>query len=140
MRGVEGLIRLHRWQLDEKRRTMAEIERLREDLLQQSERLETEIAAEQQAASGEAAFAYSAFARNAIRRRTIIARSLAEVEGRITLMREQVADAFQELKKYEILQENRDRRSRGELARRQTLEQDEIGLQGYRRRRTDRLE
>lgn len=134
MKGVEGLIRLHRWQLDEKRRALVEIERLREDLLERSERLEREIAAERQVAGGDTAFAFGAFAEGAIARRATIARSLAEVEGQITRMREQVAEAFQDLKKYEILQENRARREQAERARRQGLEQDEIGLQGFRRR------
>lgn len=141
MKVVASLIRLHRWQLDEKRRVLAGIEQFRDDLQHQIERLEAEIAAEQQtaaAAGGDAAFAYGNYALGAIARRATLNQSLADVERQITVLREQVAEAFQELKKYELLQEQRGRRARDQQARRQTAEQDEIGLQGFRRRGRDK--
>ena len=140
MKGLGGLTRLHRWQLDEKRRTLAGIEQFRDDLQRQLQRLDAEIAAEQHAASGnlDAAFTFGNYAQTAIERRATIARSLADVEAQITAMRDQVAEAFQELKKYEILQENRGRRAQAEQNRRQTAEQDEMGLQGFRRRARDK--
>jgi len=135
MKAVKGLIRLHRWQLDEKRRNLADLERMKEEFERQVERLEAEIAAEQKVASDvEARFAYGAYAQTAVRRRATLQRSIADLNSQILAAREEVAAAFQEVKKYELLQEQRDRRIREWTARREQSIQDEVAIQGYRRR------
>jgi flagellar export protein FliJ len=135
MKAVKGLIRLHRWQLDEKRRNLADLERMKEEFERQVERLEAEIAAEQKVASDvEARFAYGAYAQTTVRRRATLQRSIADLNSQILAAREEVAAAFQEVKKYELLQEQRDRRIREWTTRREQSIQDEVAIQGYRRR------
>ena len=42
--------------------------------------------------------------------------------------------AFEELKRYEIAEENRSAKEAAEIARKEQIESDEIGLEGHRRR------
>ena len=135
MKAVHGLIRLYRWQLDEKRRNLGDLERMKEDFERQVARLDTEILAEQKAANDEEArFAYGAYAQMAVQRRAIILQSIADLTVQILAAREDVAQAFQEIKKYEILQEQRDRRTREWTSRKEQSAQDEMAIQGFRRR------
>jgi flagellar protein FliJ len=135
MRAMNGMIRLHRWQLDEKRRNLGDLERMKEQFERQVGLLDAEIAAEQIAASNdEGRFAYGAYAQTAVQRRATLTRSIADLTTQILTARENVADAFQEVKKYEILSEQRERRARESTTRRDQSLQDEMALQGYRRR------
>jgi flagellar export protein FliJ len=135
MKAVSGLIRLHRWQLDEKRRNLGDLERMKEDFERQVARLDAEILAEQKVANDhEARFAYGAYAQIAVQRRGTIQRSIADLTVQILAAREDVAQAFQEIKKYEILQEQRDRRTREWTTRKEQSSQDEMAIQGFRRR------
>ena len=71
--------------MDEKRRALAELQALADKLMKDGERLEREIAAEQEIArnSPEAAFGYGGFAKQAIERRHRLAESVAQVEHQI---------------------------------------------------------
>jgi flagellar FliJ protein len=135
MKAVNGLIRLHRWQLDEKRRNLGDLERMKEDFERQITRLDTEIMAEQKVATDlEARMAYGAYAQMTVQRRATLQRSIADLTTQILVAREDVAQAFQEVKKYEILQEQRDRRTREWTTRKEQSNQDEMAIQGFRRR------
>ena len=78
MKGLDNLIRLHRWQLNEKRRHLVELERLTQRLAAQIRELEVEIRNEQQVAgsSTEAAITYGDYARAAIGRMLDLVESL----------------------------------------------------------------
>src|SRR5262249_12106862 len=110
---------------------LAELERLEEKLKGEAKRLIEELAAEQQAASGspEGAFAYAGYAKAVLDRQAKLDHSLAEVQGQIAQAREALADAFAEVKRYEMAQAGRVRRARASLARRQQLQQDELAMQ-----------
>ena len=56
-------------------------------------------------------------------------------EEQVAEAREKLNDAYRDLKKYEIAQESRDTREALELVRREQETLDEIGLQGYRRKK-----
>lgn len=136
MRAIDSLIRLHRHRLDEKRRHLAELDRLAERLRNEGLRLEQELLNEQAAAaaSPEARHAYTNFARELNERRAKLAASLEKVEGQMAAAREALADAFQEVKRYEITAANRQKRERQLVSRRLQVEQDEVAVQLYRRR------
>jgi flagellar FliJ protein len=135
MRAMNGMIRLHRWQLDEKRRNLGDLERMKEQFERQVGLLDAEITAEQSAANNdEGRFAYGAYAQIAVQRRATLVRSVTDLTAQILTAREDVADAFQEVKKYEILSEQRERRAKEWTSRRDQSLQDEMALQGYRRR------
>ena len=57
-----------------------------------------------------------------------------EIIDRIAAAQEEVNAAFRELKKYELVLENWERRERQKQERREQAEMDEAGLQGFRRR------
>ena len=73
MSALESLIRLHRWQLDERRRQLAELDTLGDKLRLEQTRLTAEERQEQSvaASSHEAATAYGPYARRLIERRDL---------------------------------------------------------------------
>ncbi len=134
---LKNLIQIHEWEVDEKRRKLGELLRLLDNLEAQARALEEELVHEQQAAAespDEAGFQYGGYAETVIERRERINESIAQMEVAIADSREDLREAFVELKKYEVAQENRDRRAALEENRRSQLELDEIGLQTFRRK------
>ena len=136
MRTLSTLIRMHRFQLDEKRRALTDLENLRSDLIGQRDKMEAELKAEQEIAKKVevGAFAYAGFARGVIARREKLAGSLAEIDARIEDARQDVAAAFQDLKRHEIALAQRKRRQREEADRREQIALDEVSLDMHRRR------
>lgn len=137
MSSLQSLIRLHRFQLDERRRQLADLDQLATKLRQERQRLDVEQQVEQTVAaqSIEAAQTYGTYARSLIERRRRLDQSLAEVEQQIAQAREALAEAFQEVKRYEITADNRERQQRQKLARRQQALMDELGLDRHARRK-----
>ena len=136
MKGLPNLIRLHRWRLDEKRKNLAELERLAADLRQQAAHLEQELKGEQTAAARapeEAGYAYGRYANRVIARREAIAASLAEVKTKIAQAAAAVTEAFRELKRFEIAQERREQAELAKAAKAERAVLDEMGLQGHRK-------
>lgn len=142
MNELKTLIRLHRWKLDERRRELAELQALADRLAEERRRLEEEVLAEQAAAraSGDAAFGYGNYARGVIDRRRRLEESIAQVERQIAAATEEMAEAFQELKRHEIAQEGRDRREMEKLRRRENAMLDEVAITGFARRRREAAE
>ena len=135
MSTLESLIRLHRWQVDERRRQVAELEGLSEKLRQEMARLEEERAVEQTAAGASflARHVYPGYIRRALERQKTLEQSLAETEAQIAQARDALAEAFQELKRYEVASANRDRLRMTAAARRERLETDAIAIANFRR-------
>jgi flagellar export protein FliJ len=130
----ETLIRLKRFQVDEKRRQVAQIEAMVAEFERMATDLEREITIEQDRAgiNDPAHFAYPTYAKAAIQRRDNLKRSAAELQGQLEDARTQLADAFEELKKVEILEERDQVRGRGVEAAREQAELDRIGAQRIR--------
>lgn len=135
MKGIDGLIRLHRWKLDEKRQILAELERLAARLRQELVDLEHEVADEQKiaASSTDAMATYGQYANAVIARRAKLNQSLSEIEERMRAALEAVTDAFRELKKYELVKARRDKTAQDQEKRQQQAVLDELGLALYRR-------
>ncbi|HEX7007844.1 MAG TPA: hypothetical protein VF274_11930 [Alphaproteobacteria bacterium] len=138
MKALYNLVRVHRWQLDEKRRQFAQLEKLRADLGRQDAKLAEEMAAEQEAAAraGAAATTYPAYLQEARARQQRVANSIAEVERQMITAQQDIAEAFAELKKYETALAHMEKR---ELARRERVEriaQDELAMSMHRRKKT----
>jgi flagellar FliJ protein len=133
---LDSLIRLHRWQLDERRRDLATLEDLAAKLVEERARLDAEDVREQAvaAASPEAAFGYAAYAGGLIDRRRKLERSRVETAERIVEAREALAQAFQEVKRYEIAAATRLRQLQQQEARRQQQVLDDLGTEGFRRK------
>lgn len=139
MKALDGLIRLHRWRLDEKRLKLSELERLVGNLREEIRKLGETVVAERAVAlnSVEGSFAFGSFAVEAVERRHRIEQSLAEAEEQVRAASEEVAEAFRDLKKFDIVK-GRETRLADERARRQEQTSlDEIGLSVYRRNKKD---
>ncbi len=136
MRGLKTLIRLHRWQLDETRRKLEDLECLRAGLDTQSHRLEAELRDEQHhaARSLEGGYAYPGFAATVIARRATLAQSMADVETSIEKTYEELSAALERLKTYEVAAEREQERSHAIAARRERLHLDEVAIEIHRRR------
>lgn len=137
MKGMATLVRLAKFRLDEARRQLAELERLREHLNKSLDKLADEVAQEQQVAgrSGEAFNGYAAFAKAAMGRRAIIEQSIAELVPSLTEAEAAVTAAFQEMKRYELAEEHRLRRAEDKRRRRDQAVLDETGLARFQRAR-----
>jgi flagellar protein FliJ len=135
MRNRESLIRLHRFQVDEKRRQVAELELMLQEFRVRERELEAQVLIEQEKAgiSDVAHFAYPMFAKSVIRRRQNILNSIEDIERQLETAKEELGGAFRELKKYEIVEDNRKRRQRREAVRIEQIELDEIALGIHRR-------
>ena len=136
MKGRKLLIRLHEREVDEKRKQLAEMDRLLDSLKAQAQTLEVELVMEQAKAGGDpnALMTYDAFAKAVIERRKNLASTIADVEFRVTQARDELADAFRELKKYEIAESNFQRRKAHEEARAEQITLDDVAVEGYRRK------
>ncbi len=131
MKSRETLIRLKRFQVDEKRRKVAQIETMIAEFERMSVELEREITSEQTKAgiSDPGHFAYPTYAKAAIQRRDNLSRSIGDLKTQLEEARGYLAEAFDELKKVEILEERDQQRERAEAAAREQAELDRIGAQ-----------
>lgn len=136
MSSLEGLVRLQRWTLDEKRRTLGDLERLAVRLEADLQRLEREIEAER-AAVGESldgARVFPLYAGAALKRRERLEQSLRKVREEREQARAEVQTAFEELKKVEQTRANLEQRRQQRLKRKEELQLDEVALTQHQRR------
>ena len=130
MKSRETLIRLRKFQVDEKRRRVAQIESMVADFDRMAADLEREITAEQDRAGihDPTHFAYPTYAKAAMVRRDNLKRSADELKGQLEDARMALAEAFEELKKVELLDERDQMRERAEQAAHEQAELDAVGL------------
>ncbi|MBZ0217554.1 MAG: flagellar export protein FliJ [Fimbriimonadaceae bacterium] len=132
MKSRESLIRLQRFQVDEKRRQVADIETMIADFERMAAELDQQIIAEQERAgiSDITHFAYPTFAKAATKRRDNLLGSADELGGQLKVAQDELAAAFEELKKIELMEaKDADRVRMAELAKEQS-DMDEIALRG----------
>ncbi|MCW5723334.1 MAG: flagellar export protein FliJ [Maricaulaceae bacterium] len=122
------LIRLARFKVEELQKQIAELDRARGALENQIGRLEASVPEEQAEAakSKDGYLAYGSYAQAVIRRKQNIRASLDEVEVQAGAIRERLTAAFQELKKYELLEERRLARAEAALRAAEQAELDDI--------------
>ena len=133
-KSLGGLIRLHEWNVDQKRRKLGELLGLIADLEGQAIGLEEEVKSEQRAATASpevAGLLYGNYAMGVIERRRRIAESMARTEEVLITAREEMREAFMVLKKFQTAQENRDKREAEELSRKEQAVLDEIGTRRH---------
>lgn len=135
MRGVDGMIRLSKWRLDEKRRELRGLEDMLAGLVGQLAALGQELEAEQAAAKRDNVISlYGSYAKSVIGRRENLERSIAETEVAVEEKKDEVSAAFQDLKRYEIAAERAARREAEEYERRDQAALDEVALTMHRRK------
>jgi flagellar export protein FliJ len=135
MKSRETLIRLKKFRVDEKRRKVAQIEVMIGEFERMGSDLEREIRIEQDRAGihDPAHFAYPTYAKAAVARCENLKRSADELRIQLEDAKLALADAFDELKKVELLDERDQAREREAEHAVEQAEFESIGLMRARR-------
>jgi flagellar FliJ protein len=130
MKSRETLIRLKKFQVDDKRRRVAQIEGMIAEFERMAVDLEREIEAEQNRAGihDPAHYAYPTYAKAAMQRRENLKTSAGELKVQLDEAKAALQEAFDELKKVELLDERDQSRERAEDNAREQADLDAIGL------------
>jgi len=137
VKGFQTLIRMGEWAVDEKRRSLGVLLRQFDELQNNLDNLEQELIVEQNAAAAaphEAGSNYGPYAAAVISRREDLNRSIEMMDTQIVSAREDLSDAYLELKKYEVAEIKRHQRETEEIDRREQSVLDDIGLEIARHR------
>ena len=107
MKSRDAVVRLKRFEVDEKRRKVAEIESMIGEFNNMITDLDRQIAIEQERAgvSDVNHYSYPTFAKAVIQRRDNLANSVLGLEAKLAAAREELEEAGEGLKKIELLQE-----------------------------------
>lgn len=130
MKSRETLVRLKRFQVDEKRRRVTQIEMMIAEFQRMAEELDREIKAEE-ARSGitdTAHFAYPTYARAAMVRRDNLMGSAANLDAQLAEAKAHLAEAFEDMKKIEILEDREKASERAVATAREQASMDAIGM------------
>ena len=130
MKSRDTLIRLKKFQVDERRRKVAQIEGMIAEFERMAGDLDREIKTEQERAGihDPAHFAYPTYAKAAMARKENLKRSADELRVQLDDAKAALGEAFEELKKVELLDERDQARERAEEIAREQADMDSIGL------------
>lgn len=128
MKSRAALIRLKRFQVDEKRTRVVQIESMIADFENSISDLDAQIVSEQERAgiNDPTHYAYPTFAKAALQRRDNLKASVADLESQLDVARGELEAAFEELKKIELLEERAEREARALEDAQEQRETDEI--------------
>ncbi|MEH6527811.1 MAG: flagellar FliJ family protein [Sneathiella sp.] len=135
MKGLNNLIRLHKWKLDEKRRELTDMEQMRDSFMAQRADLLEEQQREQEIAANDPNinFAYSNYAAVAKERLENMQNSISEISQKIITLKDEVSFCYRELKKYEVALDVRDKRAHLAEQRAEQKQIDDLAIDLYRR-------
>jgi flagellar export protein FliJ len=130
MKSRDTLIRLKKFQVDERRRKVAQIEGMIAEFERMAGDLDREIKTEQERAGihDPAHFAYPTYAKAAMQRKENLKRSADELKVQLDDAKATLGEAFEELKKVELLDERDQARERADENAREQSELDTIGM------------
>ncbi len=134
---LKTIIRVRKWEVDEKRRELGALLAEEAALLSRRTALDEEVLAENACAREhvrEADFTLGSYAARAHSRRLQLDAALAEANRRVEAARDELAQMFKDLKTFELAQEARDEAERKERDRKEQVVMDEIGLELFRRK------
>ncbi len=125
MKTRDSLIRLKRFQVDDKRRQLAQIESMIAEFNRMADELDDQIRTEQERVgiTDVTHFAYPTFAKAAATRRDNLKNSALELDEQLERARDELSEAIEELKKFEQLEERDHLRER---TAQELAEQDEL--------------
>ena len=137
MSGLENLVRVHQWILDEKRQRLAGLQQLLDRMTGDLEIMEETLERERESAGKtlDGALAFQTFIPAALERRDKLRHSIANLEQEVEAARDEVGEAFQDLKKYQSAQDLQVRQEFDRRRRRDQASLDEMGVSLYRRNR-----
>lgn len=135
MKKIDTLIRLHKFELDEKRRALQQLESQMMRMIDARLHLDQELIQEQKTASQgfELGLTYAGYAKKFVERREKLEEDMANLRVEIEKAELIVQMAYQELKKYEITAERQAAAEKYETDRREQGELDEAGITRHQR-------
>lgn len=136
-KGLKTLIRLSKFNVDEKRRTLTALQAREDQLLDDIARAQQQLKDEQRIAAEDATgvgFIYGAYHRAWMGVREDQDRALLAVRRQIEGARDELAEAYRELKTYEITQSSREKSEQAEMDRKERIFLDEVGATLHRRK------
>ena len=136
-KSLHTLIRLRKWEVDEKQRALGLLIREEEGVLDRQRQLEDGLVRERQVTSAADPMLRSTlepFVRRCMQRREELDRMLFDVRKRVAAAQAELADAYRRLKTFEITQKARDVATEKEENRLEQIGLDEMGLTLHRRR------
>jgi len=130
----ESLIRLKKFTVDEKRRQVMQIEMMVADFERMAAELDQQIEIEHNKTgiSDVAHFAYSTFAKAALQRRDNLLASAADMRGKLETAQDELAEALEDLKKVELLDQREHQRERDEQNKLEQADFDEVARLRFR--------
>ncbi|MBD8893776.1 flagellar export protein FliJ [Roseibium litorale] len=125
MKTRDSLIRLKRFQVDDKRRQLGQIEAMIAEFNRMADELDDQIRSEQERVgiTDVGHFAYPTFAKAAATRRDNLRNSALELDEQLERARDELNEAIEELKKFEQLEERDQQRER---SAQEAAEQDQL--------------
>jgi len=131
MKSRDALIRLKRFEVEEKRRKVVDIEAMIGEFNHMAVDLDRQIAIEQERAgiSDVNHYAYPTFAKAALQRRNDLTASAADLAAKLAAAKGEFDEAGEDLKKIEQLEERDAERIRLEQGRNSSAELDVVGAQ-----------
>ncbi|HEY6992290.1 MAG TPA: flagellar export protein FliJ [Xanthobacteraceae bacterium] len=132
MKSRETLIRLRKFQVDERRRRVTQIEAMIAEFERISGELERDIKTEQDRTGihDPGHFAYPTYAKAAMHRRENLLRSVDDLRGQLDDAKAALGEAFEEMRKVELLDERDQLRERLEDEVREPAGLGAVGMMG----------
>ena len=134
---LHTLIRLRKWDVDEKQRALGLLLRQEESVIERQAALETEVQNEitfTTTLPADQRSTLAAYLKRCEEFRQRLAELLVEVRRQIAEAQNELAEAYRRLKTFEVTQEARDAAIEAEENRLEQIELNELGLELYRRK------
>lgn len=139
-KSLKPLIRFTKFNVDEKRRMLTALQNREDQIIAEIHRNELQLKAEQQLAAQDVAgigYLYGAYHKAWMQRQEMVHQALAAVRAEIETARDELSEAYRELKTYEVTQQNREKRAKEEADRKEQIFLDEVGATLHRRKEKD---
>ena len=137
---LKSLIKLHEWNLDERRRELGDLLRQHDALISQKDNLLRQVEEEQKIASQTSEFlvgaSFGPFAIASRMRREELDGMISAKNLEVEEARDRLNEVYKELKTFEITQVNRERREALERDRKEQGFLDEMGMLAHQRKDT----
>jgi len=140
MAELDSLIRVRKHVVEQKQKFLAELYRQAEELQGQKSTMLTQLDEERKTVKemGVEMLSYFGPYAEAVRTRVEeIDEAMQTLNTRIDIAREDMRNAFAEMKKIELTKEARDAEQEAEINKKESAELDEIGIEGFRRNRAE---
>ena len=138
--GLKTLIRLQNWKIDQKRREQGVLEGQRAGYLQLINSLDAEVEREMQLASNMATPPdFGTYTQRVKAQKEELFEKIRDVDAEIEIVADALRDLFQELKRYEISLESRERTAIEDEKRKEQLELDEVSMKMHSRKKAGHI-